>query len=164
MVAFALTAMVSCDKDNGNDGDNNGLPTLNIPDNTMIYDGVTYPLQATGLLTAESVEGYDVFSFDAWHTHESMWGKTINLVALSENESYGFMTWGSVIEMQCSAYWDEEEGAARYAGAIDGQSYDDECIFTSGTLGIYDNGDTKTVILDCVLKNGKTLQLKFVGV
>ena len=42
MVAFAMTAMVSCNKDN--DGGNNDEPTLNIADNTLIYDGTTYTL------------------------------------------------------------------------------------------------------------------------
>lgn len=163
MVAFAATAVLfaGCDKENN---DNNGVPTLNIPDNTMVYDGVTYPLQPTGLLTAESVDGDSIFSFDAWHTPESMWGKTINLVSLAENESYGFMIWGSMLEMQCAAYWDAEEGAARYDGIIDGQEYYDECVFTKGTFGIYGDDNQKTIILDCVLKNGKTLQLKFVSI
>lgn len=167
MVAFALTAMVACDKEDNGDGsnggnNNNGVPTLNIADNTMVYDGVTYPLRATGLLTAESADGDTIFSFDAWHTPEAMWGKTINLVSPAENDSYGFMTWGSVLEMQCSCYW--EDDAVRFYGIIDGHEYDNECVFTKGTFGIYGDGDTKTIILDCVLKNGKTLQLKFVSI
>lgn len=165
-VAVATMMFVSCGKDNKEE---NGpdIPQTDIANNTLVYDGVTYQMEplpagnAPSSASKDSIDGEPLFFFDGYHFRdESMWNKTINLAALSEGEEYSIMILGSVLDLNCSGWW--EAGQAMYWGEIDGQEYENECVFTSGTFGLYGDVNNATVILDCVLKNGKTLRMKLV--
>jgi hypothetical protein len=50
-------------------------------------------------------------------------------------------------------------------GTLDGQEYENESIFSSGTYSVSGNNDGTpiTVTYDGVLKNGKTLKMKLVS-
>lgn len=158
MIIAAATAMMftACNRDE----------ELNLDDNTFVYDGVTYqmtPLMDGYAPYSQSIELTDSMpsiTFDGWHTPESMRGKTINLVDIAENERYGFRIYGSVLFIDCAAEW--EEGVATYNGRIGEDDEEGGCIFTSGTYNISGDNNKTTITLDCVLKNGKTIQMKLV--
>lgn len=165
-VAVATMMFVSCGKDNKEENGSD-IPQTDIANNTLVYDGVTYQMEplpagnAPSSASKDSIDGEPLFFFDGYHFRdESMWNKTINLAALSEGEEYSIMILGSVLDLNCSGWW--EAGQAMYWGEIDGQEYENECVFTSGTFGLYGDVNNATVILDCVLKNGKTLRMKLV--
>lgn len=162
-LAATMILFVGCDKDDND----SGIPQIGIADNTLVYDGVTYqmnPLPAGNAPSSASIDstnGEPLFYFDGYHFHdERMWNKTINLAALAEGEEYTIAIFGSVLSLNCSGWW--EAGRAMYWGMIDGQEYENECVFTSGTFGLYGDLNHTTVIMDCVLKNGKTLKMKLV--
>ena len=165
-VAAAAMMFVSCDKDE-NEKDQPDIPQIGIADNTLVYDGVTYQMtplpagNAPSSASLDSVDGEPLFFFDGYHFRdERMWNKTINLTALAEGEEYSIGIFGSVLDLNSDGWW--EAGLAMYCGRIDGQEYENECVFTSGTFGLYGDVNNATVILDCVLKNGKTLKMKLV--
>lgn len=165
-VAAAAMMFASCGKDN-NEGNSSNIPQTDIANNTLVYDGVTYQMEplpagnAPSSASKDSIDGEPLFFFDGYHFRdESMWNKTINLAALSEGEEYSIRILGSVLDLNCSGWW--EAGQAMYWGEIDGHEYENECVFTNGTFGIYGDINNTTVIFDCVLKNGKTLRMKLV--
>lgn len=165
-VAAAAMMFASCGKDN-NEGNSSNIPQTDIANNTLVYDGVTYQMEplpagnAPSSASKDSIDGEPLFFFDGYHFRdESMRNKTINLAALSEGEEYSIMILGSVLDLNCSGWW--EAGQAMYWGEIDGHEYENECVFTNGTFGIYGDINNTTVIFDCVLKNGKTLRMKLV--
>lgn len=170
MVAMFATAVMSCSKDKDDES------TLNIPDNTLVYDGVTYHMNTVQdryheeltLVMAESEEadtsGESLIRFDGLHIRPGMWNHTTNLVSPDANDEYGiyfFLSDGSSIR----AYgYPDGQGQYSIGGNIFDDYYEQEPIFTSGTFSISGNNDGTpiTVTLDCVLKNGKTLQMKLV--
>lgn len=165
LCALAATMMfcVACNKDD-NDSD---ILQIGIADNTLVYDGVTYQMEplmagnAPSSASIDSVNGEPLFFFDGYHFRdERMWNKKINLVSLAEGEEYSIGIFGSVLDLNCSGWW--EAGQAMYWGEIDSHDYESEGAFTSGTFGLYGDVNNATVILDCVLKNGKTLKMKLV--
>ena len=174
MVAFALTAMVACDKEDngdGSNGGNNNNQTLILADNTLVYNGVTYHMIPEVLswgteltrMWATSTETDDnsepIIRFDGLHIYPTTWGRTMNLASPVEGDEWILAFMGSVLS--CNASF--EEGGL--GGELDGQNYNNESIFTKGTLLISGNNDGTpiTVTLDGTLKNGKTLQMKLVS-
>ena len=165
-VAAAAMMFASCGKDDN--GENQpGIPQIGIADNTLVYDGVTYQMtplpagNAPSSASKDSIGGEPIIFFDGYHFRdERMWNKPINLTALAEGEEYSIRIFGSVLDLNCSGWW--EAGQAMYWGEIDSHDYESEGAFTSGTFGLYGDVNNATVIFDCVLKNGKTLKMKLV--
>ncbi len=175
MVAFAMTAMVSCNKDN--DGGNNDEPTLNIADNTLIYDGTTYtldivevwhqngPLYTMNAYTSDTLEnGEPVLTVDGIHISPEVWNKNYDLVSQDQwqnGESVEIILRGAISLYYQGYYMGDKD----LNGELDGVTYEHESIFTSGTYRVSGNNDGTpiTVTLDGVLKNGKTLQMKLVS-
>ena len=172
MVAFAMTAMVACNKEDngGGNGDNNDNSTTIIEDNTLVYNGVTYHMtpevlawgtELTRMLavsTETDANEEPVIRFDGLHIYPTTWGRTMNLASPVEGDEWILAFMGSVID--CNAFF--EQGGL--GGELDGQNYTDESVFSSGTLLVSGNNDGTpiTVTLDGVLKNGKTIKMKLV--
>lgn len=180
MVAFALTAMVACEKEtkpaseSGGNGNGNE-PTLNIEDNTLVYDGVTYHMdtrvesadqqwmtQVYSYSQEKDTNGESIVIYDASHIWCDMFNTTVDLV--SPDMEYGIYFWfsdGSSINAQ----YNPEAEAYTIGGQIFDVSYENESIFTRGTYSIKGNNDGTpiTIILDGTLKNGKTIQMKLVS-
>ncbi len=171
MVAFAITAMVACSKDdNGGNGGGNATPA-EVAANTVVYNGVTYHMTPevmyhyAGLtrMRAASTEtdasSEPAIRFDGLHIYSTTWGRTMNLASPVEGDEWIVAFMGSVLN--CNASF--EQGGL--SGELDGQIYTGESIFSSGTLLVSGNNDGTpiTVTLDGVLKNGKTIQMKLVS-
>lgn len=152
MVAFAMTAMVACsEKDNEPES-----TTSNLADNTLVYDGTTYHMDAVqsyyhaGLTTVDAVSqetdgsGNFMVEFGRLHIRPTMWNKTVDVFTVNNDEE----TWECGFQ---GAIWGEE-----YVGVYDG--------FSSCKIGVKGNNDGTpvTVTLDGTLKNGKKLQMKLV--
>lgn len=167
MVAFAMTAMVACgDKDNNGD-----TPVTPAADNTVVYNGVTYHMTPEVLcwgseltrMRAASTEtdanSEPVIRFDGLHIKPMTWGRTMNLASPAEGDEWIVAFMGSVLNCNCSY----EYGGL--SGELDGQEYNGQSIFSSGTLLVSGNNDGTpiTVTLDGKLKNGKTIQMKLVS-
>lgn len=163
-VALATTLMfAACEKDD----DTAAEPTL--ADNTLVYNGVTYQMtpfleiynsQLTMLnafSTDTSLNGQPKITFDHFHIHSDDWNTTTNLVNPTGDRFYEIAFDGEVLTMM-------GRGDANFAeGMIDGVPYENQSIFTSGTLKVTgeNDGSGKVLVeLDCVLKNGKALKMK----
>ena len=166
-VALAATLMfAACEKDEPAQAEP-------LADNTLVYDGVTYEMvpfveiynQHLTMLNAfskdTSLDGQPKIIFDHFHIRSneeySMWNISTDLVNYTEEEFYEIAFTGEVLTMI-------GRGSNSFAeGEIDGVVYENESIFTSGTLKVTgeNDGSGKVLVeLDCVLKNGKSLKMK----
>ena len=167
-VALATTLMfAACDKDEPGSA---GEP---LADNTLVYDGVTYEMipfveiynDNLTMLNAfskdTSVNGQPKIMLDHFHIRSneeySDWNSTTDLAHPTSEEFYEIAFMGEVLTMI-------GHGSVNAAGGeIDGVVYENESVFTSGTLKVTgeNDGSGKVLVeLDCVLKNGKTLKMK----
>ena len=173
MLFLAATALLfsACNDDEKNNS-GNGSSADQLENNTLVYDGVTYKMipfaeiyhgQLT-LVTAFSEDtnanGESKVIFDHFHIRNNeefnMWNSTIDFNALKEHEDYEINIMGDILTLSA---W----GSNQYAGGIiDDKEYDSESVFTKGTQKVIGNNDRTpfTVIIDAVLKNGKSLQIK----
>ncbi len=148
LFAFAASMMffVSCSKD---DDKNN---TLNIEDNTLVYDGAVYHMNAMQsyfhsqltLVDASSQETNlqqePMVEFAGLHIRPGMWNRTANIFT----ETNDTVSWNFV-----------------FNGVVEANAYDD---FSACMVGIYGNNDGTpvTVTVDGTLKNGKKIQMKVI--
>lgn len=162
-VAFAALMFAACEKDEP-------TPTEQpLADNTLIYDGVTYQMtpfleiynnQLTMLnafSTDTSLNGQPKITFDHFHIHSDDWNTTTNLTNPTGDRFYEIAFEGEVLTMIARGDANSAEGM------IDNVQYENESVFTSGTLKVTgeNNGSGKVLVeLDCVLKNGKSLKMK----
>lgn len=173
MVAFAMTAMVACNKDK----DNEDSP-LNIANNTLVYDGQTYTfdhvvvdyyhsqLTLMSAFTDDTLEnGSPRLMVQGIHIMPEVWNNSFDLADATQYPD-GVMVslhlYG-VVEMTFEMF-NNGENTGGY-GTLDGQEYENESIFSSGTYSVSGNNDGTpiTVTYDGVLKNGKTLKMKLVS-
>ena len=168
-VALATTLMfAACDKDEPEQPAGEALA-----DNTIVYDGTTYEMipfveiynERLTMLNAfskdTSADGQPKIMLDRFHIRSndeySDWNSTKDLAHPTNEEFYEIAFMGEVLTML-------GHGSASAAGGeIDGVSYENEPVFSSGTLKVTgeNNGSGKVLVeLDCVLKNGKTLKMK----
>lgn len=179
MVAFALTAMVACEKEtklpseSGGNGNGNE-PTLNIEDNTLVYDGITYHMdtrvesaddwmtQVYAYSQEKDTNGESIVVYDASHIVSDMFNTTVDLV--SPDMEYGIYFWFSD-GSRLNAYYSPDVDENSIGGQIFDVDYEHESIFTRGTYSIKGNNDGTpiTIILDGTLKNGKTIQMKLIS-
>lgn len=167
-VALATTLMfAACEKDD----DTPAEPTL--ADNTLVYDGVTYQMtpmleiynnQLTMLNAFSkdtSLNGEPKITLDHFHILSNeefnMWNSTTNLANPTGNSHYEIAFMGEVLTMMGRG------DATSAQGMIDDVPYQNQSVFTSGTLKVTgeNDGSGKVLVeLDCVLKNGKALKMK----
>lgn len=144
-----------------------------IADNTIVYDGKTYEMipfveiynDHLTMLNAFSkdttADGQYKIIFDHFHIRSneeySDWNSTTDLAHPTSEEFYEIAFMGEVLTMI-------GRGSVNGAdGEIDGVVYENESVFTSGTLKVTgeNDGSGKVLVeLDCVLKNGKALKMK----
>ena len=151
MVAFAMTAMVACSEKE----DEPEKTVSDIADNTLVYDGTTYHMDAVqsyyhnGLTTVEAFsqetdgEERPLVSFGRLHIRPTMWNKTVDAFTVNNDKE----TW------QCG-----------FEGGPFGDYSDVTESFSACKIGVKGNNDGTpvTVTLDGTLKNGKKLQMKLV--
>lgn len=169
MIAFAMTTMVACDKDQ-EDGDNQ----LNIADNTLVYDGVTYNFNTVTVdyrhseMTLVSAYVGDMndadLIVDHIHITPNVWNRDFDLTDQSQwpDDVSVYLIINGAVEMQYEGWVNVDRNMG---GFLDGVEYEGESIFTSGTYRVSGNNDGTpiTITVNGKLKNGKTLQMKIVS-
>lgn len=175
MVALFATAMMSCQKENVNEG--NGSQT-EIAKNTLVYDGTTYTfsdvvvtyyhsqLTLMFAFTGDTLEnGQPRLSVEGIHIVPSVWNKTLDLASYAQYPEDATVTLNISGEVNLSYEAWDNGGMVGSHGILDGQEYENESIFTSGTYNVSGNNDGTpiTVTVDGKLKNGKTLKMKIVS-
>ena len=177
-VAAAAMMFASCDKDNENGGSGSGGGSeLNIADNTVVYDGVTYKFDHVmvgyfhnelTLITAETADtledGTPRLMLDGIHITPEAWNRDFNLADISQWPVEYVMinlVFTGVLDISYTSYVNGDRGVS---GSLDGEYYEDESIFTSGTYRVSGNNDGTPVTLTVngTLRNGKTMQIKLV--
>lgn len=177
--ALAATMMLfaACGKDDEetNSANNSNSQQVNIADNTLVYDGVTYQLEAQfaypnnsmGWLMIQSVEK-DVneepiirMPHDEIHLYSYLVGQTIDLTQIfREWPGYEFALEGAVNWMFGSYEVNDE---TYIGGTIEGTDYDNVTPFKSGsTMKITVENDTFTLVINAESKNGHQLNLRVV--
>ena len=173
MVAFAMTAMVACDKE-----DNEGGSTLNIADNTLVYDGQTYKfdqvvvdyyhsqLTLMSAFTNDTLEdGSPKQMVQGIHIMPEVWNHSFDLADASKYPD-GVMVALHLYGLVNITFeqWNNGDNTGAW-GTLDGVQYENESIFSSGTYTVSGNNDGTpiTVTYDGVLKNGKKIQMKLVS-
>jgi len=154
-VAAAAMMFASCDKENNNENGSGsgGGSELNIADNTVVYDGVTYHMitrqnyrnedMTQFWAYSEELDGNDnLMVYDELHIHSNMWNKKADIFAETNDD----INWQS-----------------KFKGSVlEADIYED---FSACTIGIYGNNDGSPVTLtfEGTLKNGKTIKMKLVS-
>lgn len=173
-VATAAMMFASCGKD---DNENGGGSQLNIPANTLVYDGVTYTFDNvyvdymySGLTGMEAYtndtldNGEPMLRLHGIHITPNVWNRDFDLADLSQwpDEVSVNLVFEGVLNMAYTSFVNGDRGVS---GRLDGEYYEEESIFTSGTYRVSGNNDGTpiTVTVDGVLRNGKTLQMKLVS-
>ena len=171
MIALLTTAMVACKKDNpqpsnnngGNNGENNDTPTL--ADNVLIYDGVTYTGEASATIS-NSIIQYALQKMDGGNDNFFVQGSykgadncTFDLTKVVEGVDFHVhvMIEGGVFDMQYSV--NTENGLWSF---VDGDNTPGVSSFTSGTATVTKNDNNLTIVMDGVVRNGKSLKCKLV--
>lgn len=177
MVALMAMAVVSCGKDEDNNTSTNGGTQLNIADNTLVYDGVTYVLTnvvvdyyhpGLTLMNASTSEtmgnGDPLLVVDGIHITPNMWNRDFDLTSQAQwpDEVSVYLYLSGALDFHFDGWCN---GDRNISGSLDGVNYENESIFTSGTYRVSGNNDGTpiTVTVNGVLKNGKTLQMKLVS-
>lgn len=180
-VATAAIMFASCDKDdengNTNGGTNGGGSQTALADNTVVYDGVTYTFDyimvgychdELTLITAETADtledGTPRLMLDGIHITPEAWNRDFNLADISQWPVEYVMinlVFTGVLDISYTSFVNGDRGVS---GSLDGEYYESESIFTSGTYRVSGNNDGTpiTVTANGTLRNGKTLQLKLV--
>lgn len=180
-VATAAMMFASCDKDdengNTNGGTNGGGSQTALADNTVVYDGVTYTFDyimvgychdELTLITAETADtledGTPRLMLDGIHITPEAWNRDFNLADISQWPVEYVMinlVFTGVLNISYTSFVNGDRGVS---GRLDGEYYESESIFTSGTYRVSGNNDGTpiTVTANGTLRNGKTLQLKLV--
>ena len=177
-VAAAAMMFASCGKDNENGGSGSGGGSQqSIADNTMVYDGVTYKFdhvmvgychEELTLITAETadtlLDGSPRLMLDGIHITPEAWNRDFNLADISQWPVEYVMinlVFTGVLDISYTSYVNGDRGVS---GRLDGEYYEDETIFTSGTYRVSGNNDGTpvTITVNGTLKNGKTLKIKLV--
>jgi len=180
-VAAAAMMFASCDKDdengNTNGGTNGGGSQTALADNTVVYDGVTYTFDyimvgychdELTLITAETADtledGTPRLMLDGIHITPEAWNRDFNLADISQWPVEYVMinlVFTGVLNISYTSF---VNGGRGVSGRLDGEYYESESIFTSGTYRVSGNNDGTpiTVTANGTLRNGKTLQLKLV--
>lgn len=173
-VAAATMMFAACGKD---DNENDGGSQLNIPANTLVYDGVTYTFDNvyvdymySGLTGMEAYtndtldNGEPMLRLHGIHITPNVWNRDFDLADLSQwpDEVSVNLVFEGVLNMAYTSFVNGDRGVS---GRLDGEYYEEESIFTSGTYRVSGNNDGTpiTVTVDGVLRNGKTLQMKLVS-
>lgn len=168
MVAFAMTAMIACDKDKVEDGDDNtntNTTPTEAAANTAVIDGRTYHLNCRyaveqggrGYLDAESAEQQDSVSILTIRGDVRENNRTYDLTHYIEGADYAFGVIESIGENPFSFQQDNHvDGEPHYYGTINEQEYTDGA-FSSGTLTVSSTNDLLTYKVTGVLKNGKAV-------
>lgn len=161
----------ACSKDDSNSGSE-----LNLADNTLVYDGVTYTFDhvmvdyyhdALTLVVAETADtledGSPRLRLDGIHVSPNAWNYNFNLADLSQwpDEVMVNLVFSGVLDISYTSYVNGDRGVS---GRLDGEYYEEESIFTSGTYRVSGNNDGTpiTITVDGTLKNGKKMQMKLV--
>lgn len=180
-VAAAAMMFAACDKDdengNTNGGTNGGGSQTALADNTLVYDGVTYTFDyimvgychdELTLITAETADtledGTPRLMLDGIHITPEAWNRDFNLADISQWPVEYVMinlVFTGVLDISYTSFVNGDRGVS---GRLDGEYYESESIFTSGTYRVSGNNDGTpiTVTANGTLRNGKTLQLKLV--
>lgn len=173
-VALFAASMVACgEKDNQNEGSDSDTP-MNIADNTLVYDGVTYTFSGVvvdyrhsemTLVSAFVGDPQNVdLIVDHIHITPNVWNRDFDLTDQSQwpDDVAVSLIINGAIEMQYEGWVNVDRGLF---GRLDGVEYEGESIFTSGTYRVSGNNDGTpiTVTVNGKLKNGKTLQMKIVS-
>lgn len=180
-VATAAMMFASCDKDdengNTNGGTNGGGSQTALADNTVVYDGVTYTFDyimvgychdELTLITAETADtledGTPRLMLDGIHITPEAWNRDFNLADINQWPVEYVMinlVFTGVLDISYTSFVNGDRGVS---GRLDGEYYESESIFTSGTYRVSGNNDGTpiTVTANGTLRNGKTLQLKLV--
>lgn len=181
MLMSVALLMTACKKDkpqpdnSGNNG--NTTPSQTIADNTLVYDGVTYHIDNVDVgyyhseltlimaTTNDTLEdGSPLLTVDDIHISPNVWNRTYDMVDQSQWPDFsmlGLILMGAVdlgYEGFCN-------GGTGTHGWLDGVSYEEGNIFSSGTYRVDGNNDGTpiTVTVDGTLINGKTLKMKLVS-
>lgn len=167
MVAFAMTAMIACDKDK--DNDNNGDGDNNTPTeaaaNMAVIDGRSYHLNCRysidqngrGYLDAESAEQQDSVAILNIRGDVTQSNRTYDLTHFVEDGDYAFFVGESNGDNSVSFQQDNHvDGEPNFYGVINEQEYGDGA-FQSGTLTVSSTESLLTYKLTGVLKNGKSV-------
>ena len=172
-VAAAAMMFASC----GKDDNDSGIPQIGIADNTVVYDGVTYTFDhimvdyyhpELTLVTAETADtledGTPRLMLDGIHITPEAWNRDFNLADISQWPVEYVMinlVFTGVLDISYTSYVNGDRGVS---GSLDGEYYEDESIFTSGTYRVSGNNDGTPVTLTVngTLRNGKTMQIKLV--
>lgn len=170
MIALFAIAMVACKKDTpqpsnngGNNGGNNDTPAL--ADNVLIYDGVTYTGEASASISNDIIQ-YALQKMDGGNDNFFVQGSykganncTFDLTKVVEGVEFyvHVMIEGGVFDMQYSA--DTEHGLWSF---VDGDNTPGISSFTSGTATVTKNGNNLTIVMDGVVRNGKSMKCKLV--
>ena len=147
-----MMLFAACGKDDENNGGSGSGSQLNIADNTLVYDGVTYHMIARQNYRSEEFTQFWAYSeerdendnlmvYDELHIHPNMWNKTADIFAETTDD----INWQS-----------------KFKGTVlEADIYED---FSACTIGIYgkNDGSPVTLTLEGTLKNGKTIQMKLV--
>lgn len=180
-VAAAAMMFAGCGKDdengNTNGGTNGGGSQTALADNTVVYDGVTYTFDyimvgychdELTLITAETADtledGTPRLMLDGIHITPEAWNRDFNLADINQWPVEYVMinlVFTGVLDISYTSFVNGDRGVS---GRLDGEYYESESIFTSGTYRVSGNNDGTpiTVTANGTLRNGKTLQLKLV--
>lgn len=179
-VAAAAMMFAACgekDNNNVNGGGSGGGSQTSVADNTVVYDGVTYKFdhvmvdyyhEELTLITAETADtledGTPRLMLDGIHITPEAWNRDFNLADISQWPVEYVMinlVFTGVLNISYTSF---VNGGRGVSGRLDGEYYESESIFTSGTYRVSGNNDGTpiTVTANGTLRNGKTLQLKLV--
>lgn len=162
MVAFAMTAMVACDKEENNGNNGNTDPTPNILDNTLIYDGVTYTGTSHVTVGAYNLmyvlEGSEGVGFTVnGNLSPDVSNCTIDLTRHNEGLNFGVhLNVGDILDMQ---FHNLPQNLSCF---LNGDNLGSTSCFSSGTATVTVADGRLTVQLEGTLINGKVLKYKMV--
>ena len=168
----AMMTFVACDKDDDKTDD-----VQSMADNTVSYDGRTYKIDVVEvnyfhseltLVDAYSSEvlenGKPTFRIEGIHIMPELWNKNVDLANMDQWSDGMMVEWfvDGAFTISYHGYYNGDKGLS---GSIEGQQFENESIFSSGTFRVSGNNDGTpiTITIDGKLKNGKTLQLKIVS-
>lgn len=175
-IALFATIMVSCDKEDVKNNASNGGTQLNIPANTLIYDGTSYTFDIVDVdyyhseLTLVSAETSEIvneepkLSIHGIHITPNAWNKTLDLSNASQWPEDVMVALHLSGELNISYESWNNGGQLGSWGEFNGEELENTSLFTSGTYRVSGNNDGTpiTITYDCTLKNGKKLQIKLV--
>lgn len=172
MVAFAMTAMVACDKENNennggnnNGGNNGGGGTVTDTDNMAQVGDLTTPLESTLMFSDFGEAGFQGAYVDGeTHVHLSAgiaWeslGKTFDLTSghFGENFWFRYEGWAeNGCEFTHNNYLNGEISGGFNEGVQTGTA-----VFANGTLSTTRTEEGYTLLIDGTLTDGTTVLIK----